>query len=218
MNYINRYTFLISVVLSAQSTDISVNKATKDLFKFVRDLEPFSDNDYNFAGRPPLRLDLLLTYNNIDIPVSLLNLHMKCCDSGLERRKKASEMLYNYLNNEIDQTSYSNFIVLGDWNDDLKDAPEEHCFLPFLSDEKYYFLTDRIDDDLSNASYPKEPYFSFLDHIMTTSDFINSNAEAIKVQTVLIENYIGGYDMYESIISDHRPVMFSVPFSDLPKN
>ena len=36
LKYLNRYTFLISVVLSAQTTDISVNKATKILYKIVR--------------------------------------------------------------------------------------------------------------------------------------------------------------------------------------
>ena len=36
LKYINSYTFLISVVLSAQSTDISVNNATKGLFKIVK--------------------------------------------------------------------------------------------------------------------------------------------------------------------------------------
>ena len=32
----NNFTFLVSVVLSAQATDVSVNKATKDLFKNVK--------------------------------------------------------------------------------------------------------------------------------------------------------------------------------------
>ena len=36
LKYINQYTFLISVILSAQTTDISVNKATKQLFKIVK--------------------------------------------------------------------------------------------------------------------------------------------------------------------------------------
>ena len=36
LKYKNQYTFLISVVLSAQSTDISVNKATKQLFKIIK--------------------------------------------------------------------------------------------------------------------------------------------------------------------------------------
>ena len=32
LQYINHYTLLVAVVLSAQSTDAQVNKATKDLF------------------------------------------------------------------------------------------------------------------------------------------------------------------------------------------
>ena len=36
LNYRNSYTFLISVVLSTQATDKSVNAATKDLFKFIK--------------------------------------------------------------------------------------------------------------------------------------------------------------------------------------
>ena len=36
INYRNPYTFLVSVVLSAQATDKSVNNATKDLFKVVK--------------------------------------------------------------------------------------------------------------------------------------------------------------------------------------
>jgi len=186
----------------------------KGLFSFIRDVEPFSDNDYNFAGRPPLRLDLLLTHNDLNIPISFLNLHMKCCDSGLKRRKKASKMLYEYLENEIDN-SYSNFIVLGDWNDDLRDDEGEHCFDPFMNDDKYYFLTDRIDDNPKFATYPKEPYVSFLDHIMTTNDFIDLKNPNVHVETVMIEDYIGGYNIYESLLSDHRAVMFSIPFNNL---
>jgi endonuclease-3 len=35
LEYINRYTLLVAVVLSAQATDVSVNKATEPLFKLV---------------------------------------------------------------------------------------------------------------------------------------------------------------------------------------
>lgn len=35
LNYVNNYTLLVAVVLSAQSTDVSVNKATKVLFKIA---------------------------------------------------------------------------------------------------------------------------------------------------------------------------------------
>ena len=36
LNYRNPYTFLVSVVLSAQATDKSVNNATRNLFKIVK--------------------------------------------------------------------------------------------------------------------------------------------------------------------------------------
>ena len=36
LNYINSYTLLVAVVLSAQATDVSVNKATKTLFKIAK--------------------------------------------------------------------------------------------------------------------------------------------------------------------------------------
>jgi endonuclease-3 len=35
LNYVNNYTLLVAVVLSAQSTDVGVNKATKALFEIV---------------------------------------------------------------------------------------------------------------------------------------------------------------------------------------
>ena len=38
LNYTNPYTLLVAVVLSAQATDTGVNIATRELFKFVRDL------------------------------------------------------------------------------------------------------------------------------------------------------------------------------------
>ena len=43
LKYINQYTFLISVILSAQSTDVSVNKVTKDLFKIAKNPKEMLD-------------------------------------------------------------------------------------------------------------------------------------------------------------------------------
>ena len=177
----------------------------KNQFKFIRQVEPFSDNDYNFAGRPPLRLDL---YRYSDSTYySIIDLHMKCCDSGLNRRKNASNMLYNYLVNEI-EIGYSNFIVLGDWNDDLKDNYGEHCFDPFIQDNRFYFVTEDIVDDLSQATYPKEPYFSFLDHILITRNFLDIYSE-YTIKTIRMGDYMDGYENYEKLISDHLPVFLS---------
>ena len=35
LNYVNEYTLLVAVVLSAQATDIGVNRATQKLFQFI---------------------------------------------------------------------------------------------------------------------------------------------------------------------------------------
>ena len=177
----------------------------KDSFDLVNRMELFAEDDYNFAGRPPLKCDLI--YRPSNKKISLINLHMKCCDSGLNRRKKASEMLYDYLNDKIDDKDVE-YIILGDWNDDLKDPPGEHCFDPFLNDSRYFFPTFDIVYDLSQATYPKEPYVSFLDHILVTTSIIEKNNDYI-VKTLPFDKYMGSFEIYEKYISDHMPVLFS---------
>ena len=194
------YNYVIS--LQASFMDLAIIYKNKQ-FDFISHTELFSDNDYNFAGRPPLKLDLKHLKSNTIF--SVINLHMKCCDSGLKRRQKASKMLYDYI---VDYDTHDNFIVLGDWNDDLKDNVNEHCFTPFLDDENYYFANEEIVWDLKQASYPKHPYFSFLDHILVSKNFIKSNS-INDVLTIPMDEYMNGYEIYEQYISDHMPILLS---------
>jgi|TARA_B100001964_G_scaffold148167_1_gene163280 endonuclease-3 len=79
LKYINRYTFLISVMLSAQATDISVNKATRKLFEIVKNSKEMVELGetnlkryiktiglYNTKAKNIIRLSkmLLSKYNN----------------------------------------------------------------------------------------------------------------------------------------------------------
>jgi len=79
LKYINHYTFLISVMLSAQATDIAVNKATKELFKIVKnskDMVALGETNlkkyiktiglYNVKAKNIIKLSkiLLSKYNN----------------------------------------------------------------------------------------------------------------------------------------------------------
>ena len=203
MKLLPNYEYIISEQSSFMNQAIIYKR---DQFRLVRKVEPFAENDYNFAGRPPLRADFF-RYSDSNY-YSIINLHMKCCDSGLNRRKNASKMLYEYISNEV-TNGYSNFIVLGDWNDDLKDSYSEHCFTPFLEDDRFHFVTEKIVDDLSQASYPKEPYFSFLDHILVTNTLIPRYSSVFEISTINMGDYMGGYDIYEKFISDHLPVLLS---------
>ena len=203
MQKLPTYDFVISQQSSFMDQAIIFKSES---FKFIKRTEIYAENDYNFAGRPPIQCDLIYKPDNKKI--SIINLHMKCCDSGLLRRKKASKMLYDYVVDKIN-TDHENYIVLGDWNDDLKDQEDEHCFMPFLLDDNFIFPTYDITFDVSQASYPKEPYVSFLDHILVTKALINNDKESYLVKTLPIDEYMGGFDIYEIYISDHMPVLFS---------
>jgi len=203
MAYLPEYDFIVSQQASFMDLAIIYKN---NLFELVRQIEPFAENDYNFAGRPPLQADLILNTDGQDIPLSIINLHMKCCDSGLARRQKAAQMLYGYLDESF--AEQSNIIVLGDWNDDTKDEPGQHCFDPFFQDDRFYFTTREIAFDIEQATYPKEPYVSFLDHIMVSEELI-PRGESYEINTLLMGDYMGGYDIYETYISDHLPVLLS---------
>jgi exonuclease III len=203
MAYLPEYDFIVSQQASFMDLAIIYKN---NMFEMVRQIEPFAENDYNFAGRPPLQADFIVSMNGQDIPLSVVNLHMKCCDSGLARRQKAAQMLYEYLDESY--AEQSNIIVLGDWNDDTKDEPGQHCFDPFFQDDRFYFTTREIAFDIEQATYPKEPYVSFLDHIMVSEQLLPRETD-YDVKTILMGEYMGGYDVYESYISDHLPVMLS---------
>jgi len=203
MAYLPEYDFIVSQQASFMDLAIIYKN---NMFDMIRQIEPFAENDYNFAGRPPLQADLTYYKDGQNIPLSVINLHMKCCDSGLQRRQQAGQMLYEYLDEHYDEQS--NIIVLGDWNDDTKDNPGEHCFEPFFQDDRFYFTTREIAFDINQASYPKEPYVSFLDHIMISEKLLPRESSYV-VKTIRMGDFMGGYDVYEAYISDHRPVLLS---------
>lgn len=205
MTYLPQYNYIVSEQASFMDLAIIFKS---DQFDFVRQYEPFSDNDYNFAGRPPLQVDLLIKTENAGIPLSIINIHMKCCDSGLQRRKNAVKMLHDYVDETFE--TQSNIILLGDWNDDTKDEPGQHSFDVFFDDDRFHFVTENISYDLSQASYPKEPWVSFLDHILVSNELVKPSSN-YHVQTIRMGDYMGGYEIYDAYISDHLPVLLSFP-------
>ena len=165
----------------------------------------FTDYMYEFAYRPPLRLEMtFLGQNAIDF--TLINMHLKCCDSGngFDRRKASAGILYDYLNLSV-EAGVINHIVVGDWNDDLSDMYSENSFNIFLDDtDNYKYVNyDYANSGYNTAvSYPSYP--SFIDHIMISKDLFEE-ADNGDIQTIRLGDYISGYDQ---IISDHRPVVW----------
>ena len=163
----------------------------------------FTNSVYEFAYRPPLRLEMTyLGQNAFDF--TLINMHLKCCNNGYDRRKASVDILHDYLNSSV-QSGIVNHIVVGDWNDDISDSYNQNSFNIFLQDnDNYRYVT--YDNAHSNTniydSFPSYP--SFIDHIMISADLFEKEGSG-DVQTIRLGDYISGYD---EIISDHRPVVW----------
>jgi endonuclease/exonuclease/phosphatase family metal-dependent hydrolase len=180
----------------------------KSVLSYVGREEPFAHSDYNFAGRPPLRVDFVWTVDGRREPVSIIDLHLKCCGNGLERRKKSVSELHEYLSLGMEMGE-ENIIVLGDWNDQIDDVGVLQSFTAFLDDpENFRFATDRIAGDVEQASYPTWP--SFLDHILIGKGFFDEFENNSTIQTLPVAEWFGSWEVYELLVSDHRPVLLQL--------
>lgn len=180
----------------------------KSVLTYLGREEPFAQADYNYAGRPPLRVDFLWSNGSSTETISVINLHLKCCGNGLERRKKSMDELHQYLRQGM-EWGEENIIVLGDWNDQLDDVGMVQSFSAFLDDpDNFKFTTAEIAGDVEQASYPSWP--SFLDHILIGKGFFDEFANGSTIQTLPVAEWLGNWEEYELIISDHRPVLMQL--------
>jgi len=207
MNLLPGYGYVLSEQSSFMDQAIIYKK---DVLTCLGQYEPFTFNDYYFAGRPPLMADFIWENDGLKREFSVVNLHLKCCGDGLYRRQKSLEQLHEYLKDYL-MNENENIIVAGDWNDQLTDKGINQSFTAFLNDPDHFrFATMEIATDTSQASYPKWIVPSILDHILYSKGFYDEAAEGA-INTLRLEDIVGGWDMYEEILSDHRPVMWSVP-------
>ncbi|MCF6237783.1 MAG: hypothetical protein L3J79_03055 [Candidatus Marinimicrobia bacterium] len=197
-----------SVIISDETSYMHLATVYKqDFFLPVFTENLFENNDYNFAGRPPLLVSFLYEQDGVEQVLNLINVHMKCCNDGIERRHQASAMLQDYLTTKM-ATGDSNFVIPGDWNDDIYDADQsgEYSFAAFLTDpDNFYYVTDDLaaSGSAQNASYPSYP--SFIDNILISrslfDEYIGSEVRALRLDEVFSD--------YNSVVSDHRPVLWS---------
>ena len=56
---------------------------------------------YEFASRPPLRLEMTYTGEN-SMDFTLINMHLKCCNDGYNRRVQSSDICLLYTSDAAD--------------------------------------------------------------------------------------------------------------------
>ena len=206
MSWLPNYDFVISKQSSFLEQAIIYKK---NMFTVLAQDEPFAMDDYYFAGRPPLVVDFLYHCGDVKKEICIVNMHLKCCGDGLYRRQQSMKQLHGFLK-EKSKNGKDNIIVVGDWNDQLQDTGIYQSFSPFINDqENFLFVTSRIVNDPNQQSYPSWP--SFLDHIMIGRGYFDVFEKEGIVRSVNLDEWIGGWEEYESIISDHRPILLSIP-------
>ena len=168
-----------------------------------------NSENYVFAGRLPLVLEM--NYQGEDYVI--INNHFKCCGDGIlnlgdssdeeTRRYNAISLLKNYIDVNF---SNKNVLIVGDLND-LIEENNHNVFTTIINDSLNYLFADKFipfqnSDDWSYPSWP-----SHLDHIIINQPLFDNLTNIYQdVQTIRVDNYIGSFQMYDNMISDHLPV------------
>jgi predicted extracellular nuclease len=178
---------------------------------YKKDIVQISDVEMLFTGdgysfpRPPLQVYVTALHNQKIFDFTLIILHLKASGGSKNeaRRRSACEKLKNYLDVEISNSMDKDFMVIGDWNDELNDPFSQNVFQVFLNDPlNYTFLTkDLANDPVNNATYIAG-YQSVIDHILISED-VQSEYTAGITDVLKIDLF---FSAYLSEVSDHRPV------------
>ncbi|HVJ16282.1 MAG TPA: endonuclease/exonuclease/phosphatase family protein [Polyangiaceae bacterium] len=169
-----------------------------------RSAEPIlTELDYEFAGRPPLEVRLVLAGNDADEELVVIVLHAKAFGdlSSWERRQRASLALEEYLDEAHPEAKLA---VLGDFNDDVDtsiSAGQPSPYENFLAARtRYVFATQGLSAS-GQSSTLHHP--DMIDHHLVSNElwatFIDGSAEVLEV-----EDFVASP---ASAASDHRPVV-----------
>jgi endonuclease/exonuclease/phosphatase family metal-dependent hydrolase len=167
-----------------------------------------TQNDLEFAGRPPLEVKLRVTLNGRTEDLVVIVMHPKCCadSASYDRRVNASSALKAYL----DATYPTQQVwVIGDWNDDVDSSifdGQPSPYQDFVADSAHYFIPTTA---LSDARIGSTVRFSdTIDHHMTTDEaaatYIAGSAEVYRVDAFISK--------YGTTTSDHYPVLSRYAF------
>lgn len=167
----------------------------------------YTDREYEFP-RPPLVLYLKVVKDSYIYDFYLIVIHLKAYEGTeeLDRRRGAVKLLKEYMDRRISSEEEKDYIVAGDWNDELTDSENNNSFTLLLDDSTdYRFLTLEIAEDPIYSSYPYKG--SLIDHILISSQLFDEYENGSTI-TLRIDSKISDYFPN---VSDHRPVVSFFP-------
>lgn len=162
-----------------------------------------TDYDYEFAGRPPLEVQLTATIGGQSADIVVILIHAKCCtdNEAYDRKEAAANALKSYLDSTWDT---ENVMVIGDFNDDIDtsiSSGRESVYKPFVDDaENYTFPTIVLSENniSSTTGYP-----DVIDHHLNSNEFYSFYVSG-SVMSFQPEDYVANY---ASTTSDHYPIL-----------
>ncbi|MDZ7808307.1 MAG: hypothetical protein U5K71_14515 [Gracilimonas sp.] len=129
-----------------------------------------TDYDHEFAGRPPVEVQLTAAVDGQSADIVAILLHAKCCtdNEDYERKEAGAIALKSYLDTTWPD---ANVIVFGDFNDDVDtsiSSGRESVYKAFVDDStNYTFPTKELSDNgiSSTVNYP-----DVIDHHLNSNE------------------------------------------------
>lgn len=168
-----------------------------------------------------VRAPLMLQATFEGKPISVINVHLKCCGDGIldlndpldeeHRRYQANLLLDAYITEHLDD---SRVVVLGDFNDVLDDPLENNVFQGFLIEPDLWELVDLDIATGPPGGWSFLPIPMHLDHILVSNELFGSLANAdFAVEVLPLDTMTpGGPSSFQSRVSDHLPVAVRLDF------
>ncbi|MCH9687427.1 MAG: hypothetical protein K0V04_38690 [Deltaproteobacteria bacterium] len=168
----------------------------------------FVDDGWAFP-RPVLGVRVRPRRAATPMEITVLVLHLKALPDATSRSRRA--LAIEDLRQLVDERraqGNGEIVILGDWNDELLDAPAVNVFTPLLDDTAFAkFLTF---DAAESGEATLIPFNALLDHVMVTQEVL---AVAPHLSTEILHLDMTWSPDYEQTVSDHRPVLsvFGLP-------
>jgi endonuclease/exonuclease/phosphatase family metal-dependent hydrolase len=169
----------------------------------VSDVETlFPESWYEFP-RPPLKARIAVAGAEpaFDFVFMVVHLKAQLDAESRERRRAACGALDVWIREQMNGGQEKDFVLIGDWNDELTDAPADNVFQVFLDDpDTYSFLTLPA---AQAGEFSYIPFESMIDHVLVTRDALDEYGDGTTSVLPAEVTYPG----YEAAVSDHRPVL-----------
>jgi exonuclease III len=167
----------------------------------VTEIERLFTGDFWAFPRPILKARVLDLETGFDFIFLVLHLKAQIDEESRVRRVLAIRAIDEWLEEQLRTGTEQDFIVLGDYNDELTDRGEQNVFIPLLdAPERYHFLTLAAEEA---GQYTYLPFDAMIDHIMVTTDALDEYGSGT-TEILRLEDRIM---YYEARVSDHRPVI-----------